>query len=394
MLNNHYNQKARLNYFATPHGDKFRISLIDLEKKRVGWRNTSSVYCEKGLYSDELEYKLKIQIEDKGMEIFDKIINSTENVTLTRDELEAMKKYLLIQRYRNPLNMASYEPGIERDIFDLNERQLKEGENYRERLYRVMSEILDKPWGELKSSKEPEIVNNVLLSTGCSTLIVHTNEEFVINDLGHVTERNYLDWKRALGKKGMEFLVEKLTEIAGHPPTEEELQQYLATHSHFDNFTVYPISSNYAVIFVDALWTMYFKNVIPDETMFELGHDSPFLFEHFEFCTNKYVNEKKIFSPVHARTEKSKWEMTMKRISRYSDPNDQYIFPIIELNPLWTAYLNMLTINEATHFIGCKTPEKILLSIASYLLGLFGFTNTKHDLTWMEPGMDWSTPLN
>ena len=123
MVRSHYNQKARLRQFARPEGKHHKVTMVDLKNHRIGNRNIETAFYEEGLYSDELEKELKVKVEDPGMKIFDKIYKSDRFVVLTRAELEMMKKYLLIQQYRNPSNISHYDPEWEGDIIHYNRQK-------------------------------------------------------------------------------------------------------------------------------------------------------------------------------------------------------------------------------------------------------------------------------
>ena len=93
MVRSHYNQKARLEQFTRKEGNKSKLTYVDLQRKKIGSRNTKSAFVEEGLYSDELENELNIKIEIPGMDVFRKVYNSESSIILTRKDLEIVKKY-------------------------------------------------------------------------------------------------------------------------------------------------------------------------------------------------------------------------------------------------------------------------------------------------------------
>ncbi|MFA6728436.1 MAG: hypothetical protein WCS17_09520 [Prevotella sp.] len=393
-MKNHYNQNARLKYFARKEGDKYKITMVDVLNKKVGWRKTDSAYYEKGLYSDDLEYQLKIHVEDPGMKIFSKIERCRGQVKLKRSELDIVQKYILIQNYRSPGNMDTYAPGHERDIFGLNQAMLSEGENYREHLFKIMKEILETPWIDLLNSNDHEIKKNVFKTRGTSTLFIRTNDEFVLNDRGSVTERRYFDITKCLGKsKTIELLKEQIKQL-GVNPTDEEVCKYFDQHKYLDTFQFIPITSNCGIILVDRLYTMHFKNQFPINEIFKQDLDSLFLEKYYKQCTTDYVNREIVYEPLKNGYTQENVDKTNERIAKYQDPNDTYTYPVQTLDFISTAYLNALMMNEVEHYMGFKTPKKVMPFIQFYNEQRAYHDNDKNDLTWIDEKTNWEIPLN
>ena len=76
--NSHYNQQARLKEFARQEGNNWKLTMVDLERKKIGSRNIKKAFYEKGLYSEEVELELNSKIEKPGMKVFDKAYNYIE----------------------------------------------------------------------------------------------------------------------------------------------------------------------------------------------------------------------------------------------------------------------------------------------------------------------------
>lgn len=118
----HYVQQARLKQFARTEGNNYKLTVVDLDRKKIGTRNVDRAFYSKGLYTDRVEEKLNRCVEAPGMQVFGKIYESSGSVSLTRNELEMMKKYILVQFYRNPANISDYSPDSEKDIFGINKK--------------------------------------------------------------------------------------------------------------------------------------------------------------------------------------------------------------------------------------------------------------------------------
>ena len=115
MVNCHYVPQLILRHFA----DDERIQYCDLDKKKVETRNIKSAFAEKGYYPDEIEKELcrKTEVQFSNL-LNNKIRKEQYRLTLTKDELFILKKYLVITTIRyniteamknfdNPENMVS-----------------------------------------------------------------------------------------------------------------------------------------------------------------------------------------------------------------------------------------------------------------------------------------------
>ncbi|MBR4226581.1 MAG: DUF4238 domain-containing protein, partial [Candidatus Methanomethylophilaceae archaeon] len=251
MVRNHYNQQARLREFAREEGRHWKLTMVDLERRRVGSRNVETAFYEEGLYSDELERELNKKVEAPGMKVFGKVYDSDGYVLLSREEVGVLKKYLLVQQYRNPNNISHYSPGWEGDTLGFNEKFRDGPETYREYVCRMRQEICDRSWGELICSEKDEIRINFLSRNNELTMFVRTDLEFAINDLGHVTERH--DWSL----RNVEMIKEALRKECnrdGRYPSDEDLNRHLGRHQYIDNFAFFPMSSNVGTVTINGLW--------------------------------------------------------------------------------------------------------------------------------------------
>ncbi len=256
MVRNHYNQQARLREFAREEGKHWKLTMVDLEKKRIGSRNVENAFYEEGLYSDELERELNRKVEAPGMRLFDRAYNALGFVLFTREELGIFKKYLLIQNYRNPNNMSHYSPDWEGDYLGYNKRYRNGNETYKEHVCNMMQEICDHSWEELKNSEIGEIRQNIFLTNFQSTMFVRTDLEFCINDLGLVTERHDYHFP---DRESIKYHLRELCKIDGVNPKDEDIERHLDAHQYIDNYVFYPLSSNVGAVTVSSTWTSLFK---------------------------------------------------------------------------------------------------------------------------------------
>ncbi len=409
MVRNHYNQQERLRHFSRKENGHDKLTYVDLKKKQIGTRNVETSFYEEGLYSDELEKELNYKIETPGMKVFDKAYRSGKMVILTRSELETMKKYLLIQDYRNPPNISQYRPDWEGDVLGVNQQFIHGDENYKEYVYRMMHDILNHSWMELLNSDEIEIRNNAQDMHKAMTLFVRSARGFVINDIGSVTERRKVP---CLGNPDeMKNLLRAEFNKMGIKVTDDGLDKYMTSYDFIDNFTFYPISSNMGIIVISKIWSMMIhgldsykieKDVSGKPTMTlnpqffpyvreTLGIHSEFLEENFIPCISLYKNEEL----QNADPTEDPYEYE-KKFEKYMDPNDKYLYPVVNLDPMWAEYLNLLTINEAQNYFAFGKNLDGRASIKYYQSNrtMNPDSEFKNDLSWVPPIKEWNKPLN
>lgn len=406
MVRSHYNQKARLKEFSRMEEGKHVLTMVDLKAQKIGKRRIERAFYEKGLYSDELEKELNLKVEAPGMKIFDKIYNSNGLVLLTRSEQEIVRKYLLIQQYRNPSNMSHYDPDWEGDVFHLNQKYIDGDVTYKEDLYQKMRKILDKSWDELIESEDEEIQFNARRTYSTMLLFVRSEHEFVINDLGLVTERQ--PWDKFSNDEDVKKQFKSKLEGLGAHPADAEFEKYLAEHQYHDNYTFYPISSKHGIITIEFLWVTMMKYkqayklikdnngelyTVSDPNFFKwmdeyYGLHSDFIKQNFVPCMPNYQSE----SLNLASSEQELAEL----LKTHKNPDDLYLYPVIDLNLKWVLYLNSLTINEAVNYFAFGSNLDGRITIDYYEMGRISYSGQgyKHDLNWLNSIDDWTKPLN
>ncbi len=403
MVKSHYNQQARLKQLARFDGKHYKLTLVDLERKMIGTRNVESAFYLKGLYPDELEKELKWNIEDPGMRIFDKVYKSKGAVVLTREEMEMMRKYLLVQLYRNPANMATYSPSWDGDILGMNKRFENDAEA---NLYvaEQIHEICSSSWDELCNSSNLEIRKNVLTINDTKTLFVKSPLlKFVINDLGCVCESQ--PW----GRYDRDFIKKELEEICGKVVSDEIVNEWIETHSYYNNFTFYPLSFNFGVVTISPQWSYRISKMQPykivkpldenNDLDFQInmsffkwmdentGLHSQFIMENYVPCINFYESEV---------LQNAKHEDIPALLEEHRSPNDLYFCPVAELTLNWATYLNGLTINESQSFFAFGDNNDGNYSICDYIDYAITHKNAKLDLKWILDTdiNDWNIHLN
>lgn len=379
--NNHYVPKKVLNNFAKQEDNgKYKINIIDLSKKIVVKRNTQSVFYYKNLYDvkkedvKKLEKDLNTKIERPFYNILDRLVNEEKDTfTITRSELEIIKKYLLIQKYRNLKNSFGYNEDCDKETV-LSRYNIGENEKQIDFWKREIQTILDNSLDNLVFNQD--LIGVKQKSRNIFTgflMFVHTCYEFLINDLGYVSERVPVEIKMS-PKEYAELNEEIGKQLYGAEGFGKIAQRRAEENSEYmDNYLFFPVSSDLAILIVDEFWKNFYVHSL-DIEKFGVS-PSPLLSKHFSFPVNNYVNKKLIKKDSD--------------IQKYKSKNDKYTYKIHELDYFETIYINNLLMNEAHRYVGYKTKDLIMPSIAMYVMKQkVGIENVKNDFEFVLLGED------
>ncbi|QZA76654.1 DUF4238 domain-containing protein [Deefgea tanakiae] len=110
MINCHYVPRLILRHFA----DEEKIQYCDLEKSKVENRNIKSTFAEKGYYPEKIEKELCYKIESQFANLLNnKILKERYKVSLSREDLFILKKYLIVTALR--FNVTEAMEGVGAD---------------------------------------------------------------------------------------------------------------------------------------------------------------------------------------------------------------------------------------------------------------------------------------
>ena len=289
-----------------------------------------------------------------------RLMNADEKVTVTRQELNVIKKYLLLQIYRTPGNRISYT-NPKQNSFELSQYNIRDGESKEDFWKREMLTIIDSDWEELANTEMVGIKKNYeKIQRDSFLLFVRTRQEFCINDRGFVSERYYFsipkekqaDYVRAAKEFGKKvYGVDNFDEMA--------IKEIQNGTSYFENYLMFPISSEFAILAVSTVWRDCYLNLLPPP------FPSLILLRHMSFPTHDYVNADKI------RVDGN--------VDKHRTPNDKFTYEIRTLSEEETEEVNHLMMNEAEHYLGLKTPSMFLNTIRSYNAKKYYMQNVKKD---------------
>lgn len=356
---NHYVQCRLLKNFAqqNKNGNNV-ICVLNLINFAAYYAKPENAFCENNLYDVEfadnnkdLELKFKTNIEDPMGTLLNKIDNdSAPTFTFTRAELETIKKYILLQIYRTPHNKKSYTNILD-NTFELSQFNINQNESKVDFWKREMLTILDSDWDSLLKTDMIGICKNALEINSSFLMFIKTADEFCINDLGYCTERMPIKIPKDQQDDFIKTAQIIGQELYGKDNFDEIAKKEIADESSYiDNYILFPISSNIAILVVSPLWKQYLLH--PELRHKGIPFHSLLLQNHLSIPMTTYKNADKIKNDADIVT--------------YKSPEDQYIYQLHTMSCEETVYLNHLTINEAFCYIGLKTPDKFLKTIREY----------------------------
>lgn len=249
--NQHFVQKAVLKKFSHKSGNQDVITIVDIKQRKIYDRNIKNVFCLPKMYDMEnsadvkiIENKLKEEIEDPMSNIINRLEQCCyTEFTITRGELETIKKYILMQLYRNVRDKNHYD-----DVNIWKKELLYILENSFDKLVCQVS-----PVGNVQSFAK-EIHSSFMM-------IVRTRGEFCVNEMGYATE---------------------------------QVPCYLS-NINIDNYILFPFSTHYAILKVHGLWKQYYMKRMKNEKIIPPSF-SPFLPKYLCLPRTIYINRDKMKS--------------------------------------------------------------------------------------------------
>lgn len=354
---NHYIQKRLLKNFATTaENGKDKICILDLVKPSVDYRNIENAFYESNLYdigeSEDaklLEKRFNEAIECPATAVFDKICNAKDSVTITRKEQCLIKKYFLAQQYRTPCNKRSYTDETDNKL-RFSKYNIKDGETEVDFWKREMLTILDTEWDDLLKTDMTGVRKHAIDVQSSFIMILRTKGEFCINDIGSVIERMPIQIPKEHQEEHIAKVKQLGIDLYGKNDFDES-ERYAIEHDnvYIDNYAMYPISSNCAILLVSEFWKILYRH---PELLCKINVFSPILIKYPSLPQHEYVNKDKIHSDAD--------------VIKYKDDKDTFTYTIRTIDPVDEIHLNMLTLNEGYHFVGVKTPSALIPSIQAY----------------------------
>lgn len=374
---NHYVPNCVLKNFAIKQmNGKYGFCYLNLSKGSIDWRTTSNAFYQKKLYdlhdSDNiklLEHTFNHQVESVIEPLFTKLLEcKQETVVLSRSDIELIKKYALVQIYRNVRNGDNYSGvGINKE-FTLSKYNMKDGESSNNFWKREMMTILKSSWDEILKTNMIGVKFCAYEINSCFIMLFKTDDELCINDLGYVTERIPIKLSKEEQERYVKFSKNYGEEVFQVSNFDIKAQKEIEENQvYIDNYILFPISSNFAVVLVNKIWKCKFLNGF---NSIKKNWPSNLLNNHLSLPETNYVNKDKI-----KRNED---------IIKYKSSNDTYKYKIHKMTENEVKQNNLLLINEAFQYVAFKTFNNFVNTFKDYQeLRNKNLHNIRHDLSFL-----------
>ena len=372
MINSHYVPKLTLRKFS----DKLCLFNVQTGEYKENVK-LDNAFSELGFYNDEVEDKLNKKIESQfGNLLSNKILLAEGSIELNREELQLIKKFLLVSVIRSMGN-EEFMQKEKRFYIDLNELSKKyakehgikeepiappfiekeiEGEtpfDYWMRTLDVILEtngtpqaILEHPNKTYPAHRWSKVINDGYLGFWDSE---YEHNEFVITDIG-MTSENEKGWN-GITQHNLKktTILMNLAMSAKNDLAKLELYKLLDLHKYFtENFMMFPISAKRMIVEIDP----FYKLKLGNRSSYEMLDLSQFTYmtneNLFKPNDTKYVYSQKIFKPL-----------------KYH-PNDKYIYEIKKLSNDETIYCNELFLDRINTWVGFSSLDKVYESFIKY----------------------------
>jgi hypothetical protein len=357
---NHYVPQFVLKNFCDEDDNKINLmDLIHFEVKHKSVKSTFSInnfYDLKAEVSQDpkkLEKLFGEKIESKMGLIIKKVNESPESFEITRKELEVIKKYITLQRYRNPSNQSSYNESFKGN--KLSKYSIKKGESEVDFWKREMLFILENDWDTI--IKQTEFIGVKMVTDQIYSEYITfftTNEEFIITDVNCFTERINMHIPENKKQEYYEMSLKTRKMYNMYDAAEGAQKEVNRDKQYFDNYTFVVVSPNLAIASINQVWKhKYLHPEISDNWMTK-NIFSPILnnTKNFSLPVTNYVNRE--------------FMKDDSDIGQFKDKNDKYLYKKILLNTEETNHIMVLCLNEARLYIGYKTSEYIKKFILAY----------------------------
>lgn len=372
MVNSHYVPKLTLKRFS----DKLCLFNVQTGEYKENVK-IDNAFSELGFYNDEIEDKLNKKIESQfGNILSNKLLLADGTIELNREELQLIKKFLLVSVIRSMGN-EEFMQKEKKFYYDLNEYGKQyaklngyeeekieppfiekeiEGETSFDYWMRTLNVILDTDGTPEKIMEHPDktypahrwamVIRAGYLAFWDSE---YEHDEYIITDIG-MTSENEKGWNGIINHnwKKMDFLL-KLMYDSKNKEEQMMIYQYMNMVSSFhENFQMFPISAKRMIVEISPFYKFRIINEKKYE-MLDLKYLTNMANENLYYPNDtKYVYSQKPNKPIKEH------------------PNDKYIYDIKKLNSIETSYCNELFFDRINTWVGFSSLDKAKNSLIGY----------------------------
>ena len=372
MINSHYVPMQTLRKFS----DKLCLFNVLTGEYKENIK-IEKAFSEKGFYSEEVEDKLNKRIESQFGNLFsNKLLEAEGIIELKRDELELIKKFLLISVIRSmgnesflqvekryyinlneynkifaKINNIKYEPieppFIEKEI---------DGETPFDYWMRTLNVILESDGTPQSIMNHPNktypayrwatVINNGYIAFWDSE---YTHDEFVITDIG-MTSENEKGWNGITRHNTLKTdFLNSLLYNAKDNYERRIISHIMNLHSCFtENFMMFPISAKRMIVEIDPFYK------------FRIANNKVYNMPRLEDLTA--IPNENLFYPNDVRYVNA--QDPTQPLKYHSD--DKYIYEIKKLTKEETRYCNALFLDRINTWVGFSSLNKVVGSIFAY----------------------------
>lgn len=339
---------------------------LEVDKKKV-----SNAYMVKNLYDStqfkdikQLEKDFGKYIENRVAPILKKLIQSDNEFIINREELKLLKKYLLITIYRSEANMTYYLSQNIKDKMELSNLSIRQNESKLDFWKREMYTIVHNDWDYL-SSDECDIDSVHLFSSDMnqSHLCVFetNNEEFLINDLGRVSELIPFQ----INKDEEKYFTQVAEYLFLKKLTKTQIDNMLRNkNKKLETFMFFPISPNKAIVVAKKSRFGKFEERHYEKSI--TLHSNRFLPPRNEYINNEVYSIKNKIQENYKNLDEDNYIKLLQRLNDEYDDNDKFIYSIQQLNVNEVIKINCLMLNESKKCFSFKNSSNIRKSIRAY----------------------------
>lgn len=362
-MKNHYIPQFIIKKFSKAI-NVFNLKSGEIRENRPSFK----VFYEKGIYNDEVEKSLNINLETSFSKLLDeKLLNQDSNITITREELLLIKRYMLVSsvraqgedHFRDFLISFKKNTNI---FYSVNQRFVKSTLPYTEETSLSNRELLN---NAILAFSQTEFIEDLAFNTLCTREMVAyaatfllsyitfwdapDNNEFVLSDVGMISEYegfHLVTGGLDLSKLG--YLYYKLLHDKDRMAVYADLLS--SNEVMYENYDIFNISKNRCLIMISPFFRQYFEM---NCSIYDKNHEDITV-----------VPKPDIWPAVIQNVDLFEPPKNQYMISPYiRTKDDLYIYEPKKLNQDELIYINSLLIIQSKELIGFDSPKNVFPSI-------------------------------
>lgn len=362
-MKNHYIPQFIIKKFSKA------INVFNLKNGNIRENRPSfKVFYEKGIYDDEVEKTLNFNIETPFSKLLDdKLLTSESSITITREELLLIKRYMLVSsiRAQGEEHFREFLIRFKRntDIFySFNQRFVKSTLPYTEETTLSNRELLN---NALLAFSKAEFIEDLAFNNLCTKEMVAyaaifllsyitfwdapNNNEFVLSDVGMISEyEGFHSVTGGLDLSKLGYLYYQLLHDKERVAIYADLISSNAVM--YENYDIFNISKNRCLIMVSPFFRQFFSM---NCSIYDKNHEEITVLPKPDMWP-AVIQNVNLFEPPKNQYMISTYIRTKE---------DLYIYEPKKLNQEELIYINSLLIIQSKELIGFDSPKNIFPSI-------------------------------